>query len=107
MLKLNHKYVVRLYGVATQQEPIMIAMELCPGGSLRERIDKKDSPLSGPNMRKYCKQIAKGMRYLERKQVRVAFLEIGEQATPLFASQFWDGTNVLHRWQKPIKTGVF
>ncbi|ETN84347.1 hypothetical protein NECAME_06909, partial [Necator americanus] len=28
MLKLQHKHVVRLYGVATQKEPIMIVMEL-------------------------------------------------------------------------------
>ncbi|CAI2315767.1 unnamed protein product [Caenorhabditis sp. 36 PRJEB53466] len=69
MLKLNHKYVVRLYGVATQQEPIMIVMELCTGGSLKGRIEKKEEPMSAATMRKYCKQIAKGMRYLEKKQV--------------------------------------
>ncbi|CAP24632.2 Protein CBG03803 [Caenorhabditis briggsae] len=68
MLKLNHKYVVRLYGVATQQEPIMIVMELCSGGSLKGRIEK-DEPMSSQLKRKYCKQIAKGMRYLEKKQV--------------------------------------
>ncbi|CAB03003.2 Tyrosine-protein kinase [Caenorhabditis elegans] len=69
MLKLNHKYVVRLYGVATQQEPIMIVMELCSGGCLKSRIEKKDEQLSDVLKRKYCKQIAKGMRYLEKKQV--------------------------------------
>ncbi|KAF1768808.1 hypothetical protein GCK72_000621 [Caenorhabditis remanei] len=69
MLKLNHKYVVRLYGVATQQEPIMIVMELCSGGSLKGRIEKKEEEMSGALKRKYCKQIAKGMRYLEKKQV--------------------------------------
>ena len=69
MLKLNHKYVVRLYGVATQQEPIMIVMELCSGGSLKGRIEKKEEEMSGVLKRKYCKQIAKGMRYLEKKQV--------------------------------------
>lgn len=70
MLKLNHKYVVRLYGVATQQEPIMIVMELCTGGSLRGRIEKKEEPINAATKRKYCKQIAKGMRYLEKKQVK-------------------------------------
>ncbi|EGT47291.1 hypothetical protein CAEBREN_31125 [Caenorhabditis brenneri] len=69
MLKLNHKYVVRLYGVATQQEPIMIVMELCSGGSLKGRIEKKEHEMSSSLKRKYCKQIAKGMRYLEKKQV--------------------------------------
>ncbi|CAB3407710.1 unnamed protein product [Caenorhabditis bovis] len=69
MLKLHHKYVVRLYGVATQNEPIMIVMELCPGGSLRSKLQNGDEPVCVENRKKYCVQIAKGMRYLESKQV--------------------------------------
>ncbi|CAI5439248.1 unnamed protein product [Caenorhabditis angaria] len=69
MLKLHHKNVVRLYGVATQKEPIMIVMECCSGGSLRGRLDKNFDELSEETQRKFAKQIAKGMRYLEEKQV--------------------------------------
>uniref|UniRef100_A0A1I7U6I5 Protein kinase domain-containing protein n=2 Tax=Caenorhabditis tropicalis TaxID=1561998 RepID=A0A1I7U6I5_9PELO len=47
----------------------MIVMELCSGGSLKGRIEKKDLEMTDQLKRKYCKQIAKGMRYLEKKQV--------------------------------------
>ncbi|CAD6184976.1 unnamed protein product [Caenorhabditis auriculariae] len=68
MLKLNHKYVVKLYGVATQKEPIMIVMELCPGGSLVEAIRKPDQ-VCLETKRKYCLQVLSGMAYLDKEQV--------------------------------------
>lgn len=67
MLKLQHKYVVRLYGVATQKEPIMIVMELATGGSLLNKVRKEEVDLS--RKRKYCFQTICGMQYLEQQNV--------------------------------------
>ncbi|KAK6731773.1 hypothetical protein RB195_007932 [Necator americanus] len=38
MREFRHENVVRLHGVCTSKEPIMIVMELCPGGCLLSRI---------------------------------------------------------------------
>ncbi|RCN50708.1 SH2 domain protein [Ancylostoma caninum] len=67
MLKLQHKNVIRLYGVATQKEPIMIVMELATGGSLLEKVRKNKVDLN--RKRKYCFQAISGMEYLETQQV--------------------------------------
>ncbi|VDM65533.1 unnamed protein product [Strongylus vulgaris] len=43
MRGFRHENVIRLHGVCTSKEPIMIVMELCPGGSLSSRLqDLKD-----------------------------------------------------------------
>ncbi|KAK5965126.1 tyrosine-protein kinase Fer, partial [Trichostrongylus colubriformis] len=67
MLKLRHKNVVRLYGVAAQKEPIMIVMELAPGGSLLDKV-RKDA-VSLTQKRYYCFDTINGMQYLESQQV--------------------------------------
>lgn len=81
MLKLTHKNVIKLYGVATQKEPIMIVMELASGRAGiegRGRRDNSEGSLISrlratpkkelDTKRKYCKQIANGMAYLEKQQ---------------------------------------
>ncbi|KAK6754991.1 hypothetical protein RB195_013764 [Necator americanus] len=67
MLKLQHKHVVRLYGVATQKEPIMIVMELAAGGSLLDKVRKTKVDVT--RKRKYCYHAFCGMEYLESQQV--------------------------------------
>uniref|UniRef100_A0A7I4YX48 Tyrosine-protein kinase n=1 Tax=Haemonchus contortus TaxID=6289 RepID=A0A7I4YX48_HAECO len=67
MLKLQHKNVVRLYGVATQKEPIMIVMEFAPGGSLLNKVQHELISLT--RKRSYCYEIISGMQYLESEQV--------------------------------------
>ncbi|XGW03561.1 hypothetical protein V3C99_015053 [Haemonchus contortus] len=67
MLKLQHKNVVRLYGVATQKEPIMIVMEFAPGGSLLNKVQHELISLT--RKRNYCYEIISGMQYLESEQV--------------------------------------
>ncbi|CAI4227601.1 unnamed protein product [Auanema sp. JU1783] len=65
MLKLKHKHVIHLYGVATQKKPIMIFCILC--GSLLQRIQEKTSTIE--TKRRYCKEIVSGMSYVESQQV--------------------------------------
>ncbi|KAE9412706.1 hypothetical protein Angca_005473 [Angiostrongylus cantonensis] len=67
MLKLQHKNVVRLYGVATQKEPLMIVMEFAAGGTLLHKA--KEGTLSLSTKRKYCIHVVCGMKYLEKQQV--------------------------------------
>lgn len=35
MLELDHPNIIKLFGVAIEQDPTMIVLELAPGGSLR------------------------------------------------------------------------
>ncbi|GMT23268.1 hypothetical protein PFISCL1PPCAC_14565, partial [Pristionchus fissidentatus] len=67
MRTLKHQHVVRLYGVCTRKNPIMIVMEIATGGSLESRIKQHDLTLH--HMRKYCMDVLSGMRYLEKMEI--------------------------------------
>lgn len=43
MRSYQHKHLVELYGVAVQEDPLMIVMELCSGGSLLSLVKSKVS----------------------------------------------------------------
>ncbi|KAK5977052.1 hypothetical protein GCK32_011347, partial [Trichostrongylus colubriformis] len=60
MRRLDHPNIVRMYGVAPQEEPVMILLELAVGGSLKEpdkradftellRVLAPDEPLPSPS----------------------------------------------------------
>jgi serine/threonine protein kinase len=40
MRQLRHDNVVRIFGVAVYEKPLMICMELCVGGSLLNQLRK-------------------------------------------------------------------
>ncbi|PIC29019.1 hypothetical protein B9Z55_020747 [Caenorhabditis nigoni] len=40
MKELEHRNVVKFYGIAASKEPIMIALEFCPGGALDVRLER-------------------------------------------------------------------
>uniref|UniRef100_A0A914BXU4 non-specific protein-tyrosine kinase n=1 Tax=Acrobeloides nanus TaxID=290746 RepID=A0A914BXU4_9BILA len=65
MQKLSHENIVQLYGVCLE-EPVLMVLELCDGGSLAARLKdhSKPTPLV-TTLLKYAIQIAEGMRYLE------------------------------------------
>ncbi|VDK47923.1 unnamed protein product [Gongylonema pulchrum] len=46
MLKLSHPNIIKLYGVATSKDPLMIVMELASGGSLLQRIQNTINPVN-------------------------------------------------------------
>ncbi|TKR95105.1 hypothetical protein L596_009318 [Steinernema carpocapsae] len=63
MRRFNHENIVRILGVAPQQEPIMILLELASGGALKSHCrDKID--LTVDQLTKYCLDAANGMDYL-------------------------------------------
>lgn len=63
----QHPNIVRLIGIAVQKQPIMIVMELVPGGSLLTFLRTRSSNLSSRTLLAMCRDAAAGMRYLESK----------------------------------------
>ena len=64
MRQYDHPNVVRMYGVAVEQEPIMIVMELITGGSLDKYLENNGDMSSVVDLVKYCLDAARGMEYL-------------------------------------------
>uniref|UniRef100_A0A0M3IGB9 Tyrosine-protein kinase n=2 Tax=Ascaris TaxID=6251 RepID=A0A0M3IGB9_ASCLU len=69
MLRLNHINIIKLYGVATSKEPIMIVMELARGGSVLSRVQNKKDPPTEEEKVKYCSDAVHGLAYLESMQI--------------------------------------
>ncbi|XP_066248419.1 tyrosine-protein kinase Fer isoform X2 [Euwallacea similis] len=63
----DHPNIVKLIGICVQKQPIMIVMELVPGGSLLTFLRKKTATLMEAQLMKMCLDAAAGMRYLESK----------------------------------------
>uniref|UniRef100_A0AAR5PH28 Tyrosine-protein kinase n=1 Tax=Dendroctonus ponderosae TaxID=77166 RepID=A0AAR5PH28_DENPD len=63
----DHPNIVKLIGICVQKQPIMIVMELVPGGSLLTFLRKKSNSLGEGQLMKMCLDAAAGMRYLESK----------------------------------------
>ncbi|XP_045535385.1 tyrosine-protein kinase Fer isoform X3 [Papilio machaon] len=63
----QHPNIVRLIGIAVQKQPIMIVMELVPGGSLLTFLRTRAGALSSRSLLAMCRDAAAGMRYLESK----------------------------------------
>uniref|UniRef100_A0A9J2Q677 Tyrosine-protein kinase n=1 Tax=Ascaris lumbricoides TaxID=6252 RepID=A0A9J2Q677_ASCLU len=68
MKRFDHKNIVRLYGVAPQEEPIMIILEYAAGGSLKSHL-QKDKSVTTDRLVKYVIDAARGMCYLSGRQV--------------------------------------
>lgn len=56
---------MRLWGIAAQEEPLMIVMEFCPGGSLLELLRSTTAARTQDACARYCLQAALGLHYLE------------------------------------------
>ncbi|GMT03938.1 hypothetical protein PENTCL1PPCAC_26112 [Pristionchus entomophagus] len=64
--RLQHPNLIQLYGVVEQ--PAMMVLELCPGGSLLDRLrERQKGTLLISQLLDYCRQMCKGMTYLETK----------------------------------------
>lgn len=65
----DHPNIVRFIGIAVQKQPIMIVMELVPGGSLLSYLRSKQhgSALDVGAQLAMCRDTAAGMAYLEEK----------------------------------------
>lgn len=63
----DHPNIVRLIGICVQKQPIMIVMELVPGGSLLTFLRTRAMYLTQKQQLGLCRDAAGGMRYLEGK----------------------------------------
>ncbi|XP_046418972.1 tyrosine-protein kinase Fer isoform X2 [Neodiprion fabricii] len=63
----DHPNIVKLIGICVQKQPIMIVMELVPGGSLLTYLRKNASTITQREQLRMCKDAAAGMCYLESK----------------------------------------
>uniref|UniRef100_A0A1I7U4R7 Tyrosine-protein kinase n=1 Tax=Caenorhabditis tropicalis TaxID=1561998 RepID=A0A1I7U4R7_9PELO len=65
----NHKNVVRLYGVAHDEQPLYILLELVKGGSLLDHLKKakeKGAAVSVLEKIRHCSGAGKGIEYLHQ-----------------------------------------
>nr|CDJ93716.1 SH2 motif and Tyrosine protein kinase domain containing protein [Haemonchus contortus] len=69
MREFKHENVVRLHGVCTSKEPIMIVMELAAGGSLLSRLKNLQKPPSTEAKVNFVYGGARGMAYLQSKEI--------------------------------------
>jgi len=63
----EHPNIVRFIGICVQKQPIMIVMELVPGGSLLNFLRTSADKLSTKALLGMCVDAASGMEYLESK----------------------------------------
>ncbi|XP_050739542.1 tyrosine-protein kinase Fer-like isoform X4 [Eriocheir sinensis] len=63
----DHPNIVRFIGICVQKQPIMIVMELVPGGSLLSFVRNHKGQLTVKQMMGMCLDTASGMAYLESK----------------------------------------
>ena len=59
MAQFSHAHIVELVGVCTTQWPILIVMELCALGSLREYLQKNEADLEDLDLINYVMQVWK------------------------------------------------
>ncbi|CAI2298420.1 unnamed protein product [Caenorhabditis sp. 36 PRJEB53466] len=62
----NNKNVVRLYGVAHDEQPLYILLELVKGGSLLDYLKKNSKAITLTERLKFCLGAARGIEYLHQ-----------------------------------------
>lgn len=61
----DHPNIVKLIGICVQKQPIMIVMELVPGGSLLNFLRKNSNSLSSRQLMGMCRDAAAGKFSME------------------------------------------
>lgn len=60
----DHPNIVKLIGICVQKQPIMIVMELVPGGSLLNFLRKNATTMNSKQLMCMCRDAAAGKFYL-------------------------------------------
>lgn len=60
----DHPNIVKLIGICVQKQPIMIVMELVPGGSLLNALRKNAATLNTKQLMAMCRDAAAGWSHL-------------------------------------------
>ncbi|KAI1732759.1 protein tyrosine kinase domain-containing protein [Ditylenchus destructor] len=69
MRRLSHPNIVRFYGVAAEEEPLMVLMELVKGGSLDNYLEEKNDSIGMDERIKMCSNVSDGLEYLHKKGI--------------------------------------
>ncbi|CAD5206998.1 unnamed protein product [Bursaphelenchus okinawaensis] len=64
----NAKNIVTMHGIAIQQEPLMIILELCPGGCLHNKLNANPN-IEVSQLVRYAKDAVSGLCYLAVRKV--------------------------------------
>ncbi|VDK20482.1 unnamed protein product, partial [Anisakis simplex] len=68
MRGFNHANIVNFLGVAPQEDPVMIILELCPNGALNAKL-KQNPDILTSKLVDYAIDAARGMVYLSARKV--------------------------------------
>ncbi len=68
MRRYRHANIVQLHGIAAEKEPLMIVMELVPGGSLMQHLRKFGTKIKLKHRIRSSVETARGMAYLEEQR---------------------------------------
>lgn len=66
--KLRHAHIVRMFSYYFTRDSLVIVMELCPKGSIRDRLER-DGPFPESRASRYIRQTARAIQYLHANQV--------------------------------------
>lgn len=66
MVQLDHPNVVKLVGVVTVGEPLLVVLEYCEKGSLKSYLENNPDVSESQKIR-FCKQISLGMEHIHEK----------------------------------------
>ncbi|GFS86406.1 tyrosine-protein kinase Fer [Nephila pilipes] len=67
LMDYSHPNIVKFIGICVQKLPYMIVMELVPGGSLLNYLQRHKETLTQEQLLSFCIDAAAGMEYLESK----------------------------------------
>lgn len=65
---LQHPHVIKILDVADNPENVCFIMEFCPGGELRDYVEKQGF-LSEEDSRKFFKEISRAVHYVHQKKI--------------------------------------
>ncbi|GMT04661.1 hypothetical protein PENTCL1PPCAC_26835, partial [Pristionchus entomophagus] len=68
MLRFDHPNIVKVYGIAPGDTPVLIVLELASGGSLKS-FCKKNDPVSSESLVLFARDSLNGMHYLQTMKV--------------------------------------
>ncbi|KAI6227550.1 SH2 motif and Tyrosine protein kinase domain containing protein [Aphelenchoides fujianensis] len=66
MSSYQHANIIQLYGMVLNRPPVVIVLELCPGGALLAHLQRERAAIGRGERVLYAFEAAKGMNYLHR-----------------------------------------
>ncbi|TKR82454.1 hypothetical protein L596_016177 [Steinernema carpocapsae] len=67
MAEIQHVNIIKFFGICLDRPPVMVVMELCPGGSLLDHLHTYKDQISAGERVRYCLETSEGMCYLQEK----------------------------------------